>query len=206
VEFHLQFLRALGVHPTANRPELFLSETERTGAATLVSTDRPLVVLHPGATWPAKRWLPERFAQLATELQNRHGLNVAFTGGPNDATLLEDVRGRVLPSPELFLNLPLRRLAALYARAAAVVSNDAGPMHIAAAVGTPTIGIFGPGEEQIWFPYDPKEGHRALRKDVPCHPCHLDFCNRAGDGYMECMKLLTVEEVASAVVSAVHKR
>ena len=80
-------------------------------------------------------------------------------------------------------------------------------MHIAAAVGTPTIGIFGPGEEQIWFPYAPHQGHRALRKDVPCHPCHLDFCNRTGDGYMECMKLLSVEEVALAVgVALKHGR
>lgn len=55
--------------------------------------------------------------------------------------------------------------------------------------------LFGPGEENIWFPYAAKEGHMALRKDVPCHPCHLDFCNRQGEGYMECMKLLSVDEV-----------
>jgi ADP-heptose:LPS heptosyltransferase len=77
-------------------------------------------------------------------------------------------------------------------------------MHIAAAVGTKTIGIFGPGEEHIWFPYVPpfyplSAGHTALRKDVPCHPCHLDYCNREGEGYMECMKLLGVKEVFEEV-------
>jgi ADP-heptose:LPS heptosyltransferase len=77
-------------------------------------------------------------------------------------------------------------------------------MHIAVAVGTPTIGIFGPGEENIWFPYttaypDGSSKHIALRKDVPCHPCHLNVCNRAGDEYMECMKLLSVGEVYDAV-------
>jgi ADP-heptose:LPS heptosyltransferase len=82
-----------------------------------------------------------------------------------------------------------------------MVANDAGPMHIAVAVGTPTIGIFGPGEEDIWFPYDSADGHRALRKDVPCHPCHLDFCDRQGDGYMECMNLLSVDEVLHAIKS-----
>ncbi|MCC6398985.1 MAG: hypothetical protein IT282_18370, partial [Bacteroidetes bacterium] len=97
-------------------------------------------------------------------------------------------------------------LAALYAVSAAVLSNDAGPMHIAAAVGTPTIALFGPGEENIWFPYEASEGHRALRKDVHCHPCHLDFCNRTGDGFMECMKLLQVEEVVSAVLAALRTR
>ena len=77
-------------------------------------------------------------------------------------------------------------------------------MHIAAAVGTPTIGLFGPGEENIWFPYTPafpggSSKHIALRKDVPCHPCHLNVCNRTGNGYMECMKLLSVNEVFNAV-------
>jgi ADP-heptose:LPS heptosyltransferase len=77
-------------------------------------------------------------------------------------------------------------------------------MHIAAAVGTKTIGIFGPGEENIWFPYVPPEyevsaGHLAMRKDVECHPCHLDFCNRSGDKHMECMNLLGVKEVFEEV-------
>ena len=85
------------------------------------------------------------------------------------------------------------------------VSNDAGPMHIAAALGVPTIGIFGPGEDFVWFPYDPSAGHTPLRKDVPCHPCHLDFCNRAGDGYMECMKLLAVSDVFAAVERALSR-
>ena len=72
-------------------------------------------------------------------------------------------------------------------------------MHISAAVGTPTVGIFGPGEENIWFPYPANEGHKALRRDVPCHPCHLDICNREDDGYMECMKLLSADDVLEAV-------
>jgi lipopolysaccharide heptosyltransferase II len=199
VEFHLQFLRALGVEPVVHPPELFLTERERTDAAALIATDRPLVVLHPGATWPAKRWLPERFALLAGRLRGERNVTVVLSGGPDEAPLLDEVRKLAVPAPEIVLGLSLRQLAALYARASVVVSNDAGPMHIAAAVGTPTIGIFGPGEEQIWFPYRQDHGHQALRKDVPCHPCHLDFCNRTGDGYMECMKLLTVEEVASAV-------
>jgi ADP-heptose:LPS heptosyltransferase len=70
-------------------------------------------------------------------------------------------------------------------------------MHIATAVGTTTIGIFGPGEENIWFPY--ASPHLALRKNVPCHPCHLDFCNRQGEEFMECMKLLSVDEVFAEV-------
>ncbi len=204
VEFHLQFLRALGVQPSTRRPELFLSKAERAEAAARIQTDSPVVAIHPGATWPAKRWFPERFARVAGELQNRHGVKVLLTGGPGDAEVLEGVRSLITPEPMVIQNPTLRQLAALYAHAGAVVSNDAGPMHIAAAVGTPTIGIFGPGEEDIWFPYDPEDGHRAVRQDVPCHPCHLDFCNRTGDGYMECMRRITVQEIVAAVIAALH--
>jgi ADP-heptose:LPS heptosyltransferase len=72
-------------------------------------------------------------------------------------------------------------------------------MHMSAALGVPTIGIFGPGEENVWFPYDGSGGHQALRKNVPCHPCHLDFCNKQGDEYMRCMSLLSSGDVFSAV-------
>jgi heptosyltransferase-2 len=100
--------------------------------------------------------------------------------------------------------MKLRQLAAIISQCSVYVSNDAAPMHISVAVGTKTIGIFGPGEENIWFPYlppyyDTSAGHLALRKNVPCHPCHLDFCNREGNGFMECMKLLSVKEVFEEV-------
>jgi ADP-heptose:LPS heptosyltransferase len=101
----------------------------------------------------------------------------------------------------------LRRLAAAIAACDVFVSNDAAPMHISAALGTPTVGLFGPGEETIWFPYGAGGGHVALRKEVPCHPCHLDVCNRTGNGFMECMKLLSFSEVFAAVERALdHHR
>ena len=128
-----------------------------------------------------------------------------MTGGPKDVEVVQHVRDLAGGALRTFIGLPLRQLAALYAAAEVVVSNDAGSMHIAAAVGTPTIGLFGPGEEDIWFPYDAAAGHTALRKDVPCHPCHLDVCTREGEGFMECMKLLTVDEVTRAVEAALNR-
>lgn len=117
----------------------------------------------------------------------------------NDRAIVDWVKAEVPDSVDA-VALPLRHLAAVLSRASAMVSNDCGAMHIAVAVGTPTIGIFGPGQDDVWFPYTKKyygEGspHRALRKDVPCHPCHLDVCTRTGDGFMECMRLLGTEEV-----------
>jgi lipopolysaccharide heptosyltransferase II len=208
IDFHMQFLKAIGVPATSQRTELFLTDTEREAARRMLSgvvhKTRPLVCLHPGATWPAKRWGPDRFAVLAQTLRSRLNASVVLTAGPNDAGVIADVlKASAEPIP-VFSGLPLRRLAALLSVSRAYVVNDSGPMHIAAAVGTPTIGIFGPGEEDIWFPYDPALGHCALRHDVTCHPCHLDFCNRPGDGYMECMSGLAVDTVAAAVERALQ--
>jgi lipopolysaccharide heptosyltransferase II len=208
VEFHNQSLHAAGIPVTSGRTEVFVSPGERErarsqllGAELPIDPARPLVGIHPGATWPAKHWLPERFGALAARLAGK-GIQVVIFAGSSDGETLAAVRRAATVPLRVLENLSLRELAAYLSLCSVFVGNDAGPMHIAAAVGTPTIGLFGPGEEQIWFPYDPALGHRALRKDVPCHPCHLDVCNRTGGGYMECMTLLRVEEVLEAVEKA----
>jgi lipopolysaccharide heptosyltransferase II len=205
VEFYNQFLRAVGISPVEGPTEIVLTDAEREGAWSQlpgVDRTRPLVGIHPGATWPAKKWLPERFAILAERMAKDLGVQVVVMAGPRDGDIVQMMRGVMSSPPMILQEVLLRRLAAVIAHCRVFVSNDAGPMHIAAAVGTPTIGIFGPGEEDIWFPYEKSRGHRALRKDVPCHPCHLDFCNRMGDGYMECMKLLAADDVLAAVASS----
>jgi len=209
IGFHNRSLRAAGIEPTAERTEIFLTDDERREAGIFLrwqgSTGesrggaRPLVGLHPGATWPAKRWPPEKFAALAELLAAKSRADVIVTAGPGDRDAAAAFSRACTSSARVLPVLPLRQLAAVIAQCRVYVSNDAGPMHIAAAVGTPTVGLFGPGEENIWFPYRSEEGHVALRKDVPCHPCHLDFCDRTGDGYMECMRLLGVDEVHATV-------
>jgi len=206
VEFHNRSLAAAGITPRAMAPELFLSDDERRDARAYLrwsigeeAMQGKIIGIHPGATWPAKKWLPERFAGLADMIRAKLSATVLLLGGPGDKETVDAVRAHAVTAPPALNVLPLRQLAAVISCFSAFVANDAGPMHIAAALGVPTIGIFGPGEEDIWFPYDASRGHTALRRDVPCHPCHLDFCNRTGDGYMECMNLLTVEEVFAAL-------
>ena len=209
IAFHNQSIAAAGIPPTAQRTELFLSPDERReariylqwlgGAPAPGGARAPIVCLHPGATWPAKRWLPGRFGELADLVRARLGAQVIISAGPGDRETTAEVLRHSTAPLNVLRALPLRQLAAVLSHCAVVVSNDAGPMHIAAALGVPTIGLFGPGEEDIWFPYAAADGHRALRRDVPCHPCRLDVCTREGDGYMECMKLLTVAEVFASV-------
>jgi len=216
IGFHEQFLRAVGIPATVARPEIVLTDDERRNAARLLASleerapvgdaPPPIIGMHPGATWPAKMWLPERFGELAATIALKLGAQVVITAGPKEketvARALAAAGGSAMAVPVL----PLRELAAVISHCSVFISNDAGPMHIAPALNVPTIGLFGPGEEDIWFPYSRADGHLPLRMDVPCHPCHLDICNRPGDLYMECMKLLTVEEVFEAVKASFEMR
>jgi lipopolysaccharide heptosyltransferase II len=210
INFHMQFLRAIGIPQTSARTEIFLTEDERVLArhllADAVQGTGPVVGLHPGATWPAKRWLPERFADVAQKVRQRLGAQVIFTAGPNDHDVIQLVQQSTKTKIPVFTGLPLRQLAALLSQCSAYVANDSGPMHMAVAVGTPTIGIFGPGEENIWFPYPQAEGNIPLRHEVSCHPCHLDFCNRGEAEFMQCMTGLSSESVVTAVEQCLRSR
>ncbi len=199
IAFHNQFLRALGIQPTATKTELFLTPEERASAPQFLPEGAgPLIGIHPGASWPAKKWDAERFGALADRLADA-GMRVVVFGAPGDQSTLQRLVEATTSVPHVLPAANLRHLAAVISHCACFVCNDAGPMHIAAALDVPTVALFGPGEENIWFPYDRSLGHTVLRKDVPCHPCHADFCPRTGDGYMECMSLLHVDEVAAAV-------
>ena len=209
VEFHYQYVRPIGVEPNRFRTEIFLTDAEIREAKIFlkwqdIDPERPIIGLHPGATWPAKMWQKESFADLIDLLNAKLGAQVVVTQGPNDKELISQISSLAVGKVTFLNPLPLRQLAAVISQFNVYVANDSGPMHIAVAVGTKTIGIFGPGEENIWFPYippyyDPAAGHIAMRHDVHCHPCHLDFCNRQGAEFMECMKLLTVKEVFEEV-------
>ncbi len=205
VQFHYQYVKPLGVEPTAWRTEVFLTEDEKREARNYLSwqgidVSRTIVGVHPGASWPAKMWPAENFGALIDRLRAKLNAQVVLTQGPGDAEVVKKVLHASVGNSLAIPPLPLRQLAAIVSLFSLYIANDNGTMHISAALGVRTIGIFGPGEEAIWFPYvppfyDAASGHAALRMDVPCHPCHLDFCNRSGAGYMECMKLLTVDEV-----------
>jgi lipopolysaccharide heptosyltransferase II len=209
VEFHYQYLAPLGIKPSHWKTEIALTPDEIREARNYLKWqdfhfDKPIIGLHPGATWPAKMWPAAKFADLADLLTAKLGAQVALTQGPRDAAVVAAVCDRAVAPVTAIPVMPLRQLAAIISQMAAYAANDNGTMHIAAAVGTKTVGIFGPGEENIWFPYvppfyDASAGHVALRRDVPCHPCHLDVCNREGGGYMECMTLLPVKDVFEAI-------
>jgi heptosyltransferase III len=199
IQYYHEVLRAAGIKSDEAKTELFFTESEKVEARENLELSgldltRKTVVLHPGGTWPAKLWQKEKFAAVAQRLRIE-GVNVVISGSGKDKDIVEYVANISGGIP--FLDYPMRKLAAMISQCSVAVSNDCGIMHIAIASGTPTIGIFGPGEDIIWFPY--VSPHLSFRKHVPCNPCHLNVCNRTGNEFMECMQLLTVDEVYSAI-------
>jgi len=162
-----------------------------------IAAGAPLVAIHPMTRWPTKLWYEERFASVADALQ-ASGVQVIFTGGAADQEALDRIGGamtaRMIRTDG---EGGLKALAALYERCRVVLSTDTGPMHIAAAVGTPVVALLGPTAPNRTGPYGP--GHVVLRAGVPCSPCFSKTCVAREVEPMACMNRITVGEVLRAV-------
>ncbi len=204
IQFHLNYLQPLIIPWRPFDPYIVVSKQEEKWAQDYLqrkgyNPQQRIVAIHPGATWPAKRWFPNRFAVLANRLVAQLDAQILFTMGPGEEELLQSVLKSCTFSVIEPSVLTIRQLAAVLKQVNVFVSNDCGPMHLAPAVGTKTVGIFGPGEPEIWFPYHREKGHRLVYREVACSRCHLDFCDK-----MDCMKAITVDMVYSAVHDALY--
>ena len=140
-------------------------------ASGLPATVRP-VVLPPGSGWPIKNWPPARWGALAAELARRAGAAPLVVGGPREGGLVDEVvdasggRARGLAS-----HVSLGGLAALHRRARLVIATDSGPLHLAALVGAPVVGLYGPADPAEFGPWCPAEQRRVVAAELPCSPC-----------------------------------
>ena len=149
------------------------------------------VAVNPVAFWETKLWEEEKFAALADRLQEELGIGIVLTGG--ESVPLERIcRMMRTKAVNLGGRTTLRELACLYREAALLVTTDSGPMHLAAAVGTPVVALFGPTDPARTGPYGP--GHRIIRKGLSCSPCFRKRCETP-----RCMTDISVEEVFAAV-------
>ncbi len=201
---YLPLLEAIGLQGAAAPYEYVVSEEERQAArASLMALQalepgRPLVVLHPGANWPHKRWGPERFAAVGDRLAERDHAIVLITGGPDDAALAESVRaGMRQPAAVLAGRTSLRQLAACLEQAALFISNDTGVLHIAAALRRPVVALYGPTSPILTGPLgDPRRTvvlhHAGCCPRIPCY--EPDRPPHAG------MESITVDEAYAAAV------
>jgi lipopolysaccharide heptosyltransferase II len=151
------------------------------------------VVLHPAARGETKRWPADRFAQLADGLILKTGARVILVAAREQIAHVAEVTARLRGGA---LNLAgatgLLELAALLKRASLMISNDSGPMHLAAALGTPVVGLFGPTDPRRVGPYGP--GAVAVKKDFDCAGCSRRACVRDGG----CLKAISVDDVLAA--------
>jgi ADP-heptose:LPS heptosyltransferase len=200
-EAYLDQARALGFIPEGEyRTSLFITDGEKDQARKILEMGKlepgeKYAVLAPGASWPAKRWPLERYLDLGRILHSEQ-VRPLFIFGPKETELAREFESQI-EEGWLYVNQPsIRMLMAFIQSAALLIANDAAPMHVGPAVGTPTLGIFGPGEPEIWFPY--ASPHQSVRADVDCGHCSLDQCP-----IMACMELLTVDQMAEKALQMI---
>ena len=204
VEQDLDTLRALGIEPEVDRPVLHTSPQDDQQASRLLEEigagtnggfpPCPLVAFQPGARYWFKAWPPERFAELADRLAGGWGCRVLIGGDARERELAEMIRDRARSRPAVIAGrTSLLQYAAILKRCALFVGNDNGPMHMAAAVGTPVVALFGPSDPSEWGPRGgPAE---VLYKGLDCRRCFHPTCRRGEDS---CMKQISVDEVYAA--------
>ena len=155
---------------------------------------RGMALINPGAAWPNKRWPADRFGEIARRIHDQHTLAAYVLWGGDEAPLADAVvaasQGAAVRAPRTTLG----DLLALTSRAALMLSGDTGPLHIAAAMKTPIVGLYGPTWPERNGPWDAKDVVVSRARDCECH--HKRRCRRAGT---MCMDDISVDEVAAAV-------
>lgn len=203
---YFDLLHAVGIPAEDQKLELFLAESERRDAvqrlkAAGIAAGKLKVGLFPGAGWKLREWMPERFAAIGDRLVAHFNADILIFGGQQESELVQKVANlmemRAIPFAG---NLQMRQLAACIEQCDLFVTNDTGPMHIAAGVGTRTVSLFGPGNHIRFQPLGVE--HHTIRHDVPCSPCK-QFTDKCKDNI--CMKGIGVDEVWHAISHALQE-
>jgi len=199
VEYYLNLVQHFGMPLQSNRLQLFVTEDEEHAsdlrlAEQEIATSDFALGINPGAAFgSAKRWYPERFAEVARQLAAEWSAKIIIFGGPNETDIAGEIYQRLDGN---CLNLAgktnMRELMTLIKRCNFFISNDSGPMHIAAAFAKPLVAIFGSTDHATTSPY--AENAVIVRKNVDCAPCKLRECPTDH----RCMTEVTADDVVNA--------
>lgn len=200
VDWYLQVLRRLEIPVHFDfawlpvRPEIAASVRTR-----CPEPDAPWIALQPGARWENKRWPREHFIELARHLHRvRPDLRMVILGGHADQSLGTAIAAAAGPyALDLTGRLSLWEMVEWLRHCRLMVTNDTGPMHVAAALGKPVVGLFGPTEPARTGPYG--AGHQILRESLPCAPCLKAECH--WNEPLACLRQLSPVRVAAAVLA-----
>jgi heptosyltransferase-3 len=209
-DLYLKALEEVGVPVTDRTVCARVSPDEANAARARIQQvlpfgDRPLLMVHPGAGAPSKCWPPSGFAAVCDAVQSAGLAQVLLLGGPVEARAIAEIqaaaRARI---PVLTGALDARTLAAVLQAGDLLFCHDSGPMHVAAAVGTPVVALFGASSPTQWGPLG--AGHAVLRPPMPClQSCLFPKVCKFPNAYLtHCVLRLSVEEVADAVLGALR--
>jgi predicted lipopolysaccharide heptosyltransferase III len=210
IDYDLAAVRPLGLRPATVRPALYVSPDDDKAAKRameeLVGDDNgssKVIVIQPGARYPLKVWPPERFAELADRLSEALPCRILLGGDAKERVVAEAVRERTQCRPVVVAGrFSLLEFGALARQCDLFIGNDGGAMHVAAAVGTPVVALFGPTYPQRWGPRGaPSE---ILYKGLDCRACYHPVCIRRAEE--NCMRLISVDEAFDACMRLLMKK
>jgi heptosyltransferase-2 len=163
---------------------------------------KPLIGMNPGATYGlAKCWYPDRFGEMGKRLSEKWQARVLLFGKEEERPIVHEILKHMgMKGIDLTGKTGLLQLAALIERCTLLVTNDTGTMHVATAVGTPVVAIFGSTPPLTTGPWG--DGHVVVKRDVPCSPCWKRICPTDH----QCMDLITVDEVEEAVDKQLRRK
>jgi heptosyltransferase III len=203
VEVNLDALRRIGLQPTRDEKKVLFVPGAQAEAKVAALVEEPFVHVHPVSRWLFKCWPAEKNAELIDRLAAQ-GHRVVLTAAPDPAEMqvIEQILAKTKSAPlNLAGRLSLKELGALAARAKLFVGVDSMPMHLAAAMGTPSVALFGPSDELEWAPWNVP--HSVVSTTHSCRPCRVDGCG--GGKISECLTLLPVDAVHNAAQELLAK-
>lgn len=194
-EQQLALLGFAGV-PVSDKPKTRLSVTEKakTSIAEKVKSEN-FALIHPAAAYNTKQWATENFARIA-EFLSEKGLQTVAVAAKHERGVLEKLRAHSKVPVQTFDDLTLPEITALASRAKIFIGNDSGIAHIASAVGTPSVVIFGSSNRNHWRPWTDTP-NEIVFENLPCQPCPGDFCREFDTP--RCIEKVTFEKVAKAI-------
>lgn len=203
VERDLGLLRPLGIDNVKEGLELFFRDEDAEFARRILEESRIgeedlIILMHPTSRWLFKCWTDEGNAGIADYLQRDKRARVIMTSGPESREIkkAENIIRLMKTKPiSLLGNITLKQLSALINMSDLFIGVDSAPMHMAAALKTPVIALFGPSGEHNWAPWG--EGHTVIKKDMPCRPCGKAGCNDSKRS--ECLEAITLEDVIPCI-------
>jgi heptosyltransferase-2/heptosyltransferase-3 len=171
-----------------------------------ITPEKKIVVIHPGAGSPIKRWTAESWAIVAERIASKLDAAVVLTGADAErgevAAIMDKMRN--VPALSLAGETNVAELAALYSRAALVLGPDSGPLHLAVAVGTPTVHLYGPADPARFGPWGDPQRHIVLTSGIACRPCNILAWSGDRPENHPCIRDITPRQVMDAAFAALN--